>query len=161
MVIEVELLTFLRTGDFGGIRVGMTRKEVLDLLGTPPEWLVTRRRKRFEVSGIWKYGSIELHLGDYGGPLRMIFTDHFPLEGCETLKIIDPWLLRGGLLLDHAVTLVTAVNLKYEISISSHTGATELTFESGVVISFTPVEQHPRRKNNPLELTAFWLKMTF
>lgn len=157
LAIEVELVTFLRTGDFGGIRLGMSRQEILDLIGTPPDWMVTRRRKRFEVSGIWKYGSIEFHLEDYGGPLWMIFTDHFPLEGSETLNIVDPWLLRGGLDLAHAITLLTSANLRYQLTTDAQTGETRLTFESGVVVSFTPVELHPRQKNRSLQLTGFWL----
>jgi hypothetical protein len=152
LAIQVELLEFLRTGDFGGITLGMTRQQIIDLLGIPPNWMITKRRKRFEISPIWRYGSMEFYFAENSGAFHMIFTDHFPLEGSETLSIIDPWLLRGGLTFDEALTLLIPTGLPYQIAPELHTGVTYLTFASGVKISFEANEP-----NRPLRLSSFSL----
>ena len=157
MGIEVDLLDFLHTGDFGGIRLGMTRQQVIDLLGTPPDWFVTGRKKGFQTSPIWKYGSIEFQFEHQSGLLCMISTDHFPLEGCETLRL-ESWLLRQYLPYDEALKLLESVNLKYQMSTETQTGTTHLILESNVVLDFNDPSYRPPYEKGPLELTGFWLK---
>jgi hypothetical protein len=154
LAIQVELLDFLHTGNFGGITLGITRQQIIDLVGNPPEWHVRGRgrKKRFEAASIWKYGSMEFFFAENSGAFHMIYTDHFPLEGCETLTIIDPWLLRGGLTLDDALTLIKPTNLSYQLAPEPTTGDMYLTFASGVEISFTPNDQ-----TGSLELSSFLL----
>src|SRR5215207_8459910 len=107
----------------------MTRQQVTDLLGTPPDWMVTGHKKGFQTSPIWKYGSIELYFVLASHLLYMIFSDHFPLEGCETLHL-ESWHLRQYLPYEEALKLLESANLKYQMSNEPHTGGTHLTFDS-------------------------------
>ena len=150
--IHVNMLEFLRTGDFGGIRLGMTRQEVREILGEPPNWSITRKRKRSEMAAVWKYGSIEIYFEDASGKVHMIFSDDFPLMGSETLQL-DSWILREGLLLEDARLELDKGNLKYQVAEESLIGATRLDFESGVRLRFHPPDE-PINGNAAQELTA-------
>lgn len=57
-MISVNLVTFLKTGIFGGLRLGMTGQKVRALIGEP---------EMMSVSGfprIWKYGRLEVALDE-------------------------------------------------------------------------------------------------
>lgn len=53
-----SLAVFLKTGELGGLCLSLTRGEVEQLLGAPPEWL--NDRKVWSKSAIWKYGSLQV-----------------------------------------------------------------------------------------------------
>ncbi len=153
------MLDFIQSADFGGIKLGMTRHQIQHLLGDPPNWSVTRRRKRLEIATIWRYGSIEFYFADHTDLLDMIFSDHFPLEGSPTLTL-DPWILRESLLLDDTLPLLDQANLRYQLTTDTRLGMTNLIFESGVALSYNPPTHRPPYEDGPLELTSFYLRQS-
>jgi len=54
------------------VRIGMTRDEVLAVLGVPDDTSIPRR-KNLEPD-IFKYGEIELHFGE-SGKLWLVYTE--------------------------------------------------------------------------------------
>jgi hypothetical protein len=146
------MLDFLRTANFGGITLGITREQVRQWLGEPPDWSVTRRRKRPEIAEIWRYGSIEFYFADWTDILRMIFSDHFPLKGTTTLEL-DPWILNQSRSLQDTLSLLAQANMQYQLTTDSRRGLTILTFKSGVSLNF-----NPSHSNDRLELTSWVLR---
>ena len=57
-VIEVNLVEFLRSGHFGGLRLGITGLEVKALLGEPDDTSVQ------DYPRIWKYGRFQIALDE-------------------------------------------------------------------------------------------------
>lgn len=53
-MISVDLVEFLRSGNFGGLRLGMTGQEVRTLLGEPEDTSVSNHPL------IWKYGRFQI-----------------------------------------------------------------------------------------------------
>ena len=49
---EINLLEFFKTGQFGPVRIGMTRRQVKILIGLPDN---------YSAPDIWEYGGVELH----------------------------------------------------------------------------------------------------
>jgi hypothetical protein len=64
----------------GNFRIGMTREEVVAVLGTPDAVSTPSRRER--VPGIYEYSEIELHFGRGGsGKPWMVYTEVQTEEG--------------------------------------------------------------------------------
>jgi hypothetical protein len=57
--VTVSLVQFLRTGNLGELRPGLTPEEVRHLMGEPEDTGGTSRRYR--RPSIWLYGDVELH----------------------------------------------------------------------------------------------------
>jgi hypothetical protein len=92
-MIKVSMLEFIRTGEFGSLRLGSTRGEVKALLGDPPDWVADDPKAS---SRIWRFGDIEFYFSD--DTLVMIFTDHDNRSTGTDALVIDPWILREGLM---------------------------------------------------------------
>jgi len=149
------MLDFLRTANFGGIKLGMTRQQLREILGELPDWSVTKRRRRPNVAAIWEYGSIEFYFEEQTDNLCMIFSDHFPLMGCEALDL-DPWLLKGGLPLDDALKLLNEANLQSKLVTDSvHTRA---VLASSVELHF---HEFDCNEGLPPGLTGFSLSLDY
>lgn len=86
-MIHVSMLKFVRTRDLGPLRVGMTRGELREVLGTPELW---GTQQTVDRADIWRYGDIEYHFDN--STVSFIFSDQENLtDGGSTLKI-DPWM---------------------------------------------------------------------
>lgn len=110
-MIHVSLCEFARTGEFGPIRLDMSRAEVLGWLGCPGDW---GREEQRDEAAIWRYADIEFHFYDH--KLFMIFTDHDDLtNGGETCRI-DPWLIRPGLPRPELETALRAAQIGFTVS---------------------------------------------
>ena len=110
--IAVSMLAFLRTGEFGPIKLGISRAELQDCLGEPENWGPSPRAKH--NADIWKYGDIEFYFNDSSSTLWMIFFDDAgPFRGGKAIKL-DPWIFHGGLLAADALKSFTAAALLYE-----------------------------------------------
>jgi tetratricopeptide (TPR) repeat protein len=95
--IELSLKDFIHTGGLGPIHLGMTRQEVLAILGEPESWGGSYPGIELppgQVSApIWLYGAIELYFGHVQHRLYMIFTDHMDAVGKSGYAIrLDGWL---------------------------------------------------------------------
>jgi len=61
---EINLLQFFKTGDFGPVKLGMTRAEVENLLGEPDSYYSpddANNSDNYTTAGIWEYGGVELY----------------------------------------------------------------------------------------------------
>ncbi|GEM_PF-6002990 len=76
---KVSIEEFIKTGQFGEIKLGLTRHEVIEILGDPSNW---GGHKYFMQAGIWVYGLFEFHFEakKTDSNLHMIFTDHISDE---------------------------------------------------------------------------------
>jgi hypothetical protein len=85
---KIDMRDFLRTGEFGPIRLGMTTNQVEHLLGKPQDWggqLPLRPYyepldpgRSYNDFPIWIYDAMEFHFG-YNGQLFLIYCDHLDL----------------------------------------------------------------------------------
>ncbi len=93
--IAVSTRDFLRTGEFGPIRPGLSRDALRGLLGDPEGWsLGPGKRKPASRAAIWQYGDVEFHFN--GDTLWLIFADHITtLKGGKAIDL-DPWVLNGN-----------------------------------------------------------------
>jgi hypothetical protein len=60
---EINLLQFFKTGDFGPVKLGMTRGEVGNLLGEPDSYYSPDEAldsDNWAAARIWEYGGVEL-----------------------------------------------------------------------------------------------------
>ena len=109
--IAVSMLDFLRTGEFGPIKLGISRAELRGCLGNPEDWCVDP--KGVNYAAIWKYGDTEFYF-DNGDALWLIFADHIEnLRGGAAVEI-DPWIFHGGLLVADALESFSAAGILYE-----------------------------------------------
>ncbi len=99
--ITVSMQDFLRTGEFGPVRLGMSRGQIRGLLGEPEEWGPSPRAKH--NAGIWKYGDIEFYFHHKEDTLVTIFADHVEeLKGGRAIDI-DPWIFKGSATVRHVL----------------------------------------------------------
>ena len=109
--IAASMLAFLRTGEFGPIKLGISRAELQDCLGEPKNWGPAKKAK--QNAEIWKYGDVEFYFDD-SDTLWMIFADHIEnLRGGSAIEI-DPWIFHGGLLAAAALDSFSAAAIPYE-----------------------------------------------
>lgn len=128
----VSLLEFLKTGRFGSLEVGDSRRRVEQLFGAPPSWSAEHEVER---ASIWKYGDIEFYFND--DLLWMIFADGFSiLSGARRLKIL-PGVLSGRARVEDVVE--TFKREKISFTRSSFDGCergVRLKTEAGVELTF-------------------------
>ena len=90
----INLKIFLQSGRFDDVRLGMDKKEVETILGTPDDWMIAHReRKLKESSPIWRYGNIEFHFA-FTNKLVAIFNDYLAsksIHGGSNLDI-ETWI---------------------------------------------------------------------
>lgn len=100
--ITVSMLEFLRTGQFGPVRLGSSRNELRGYLGEPETWgRPYLPRSSAAQAGIWKYGDIEFHFRE--DTLWLIFADHIrTLKGGKAIDL-DPWVLSGNITVKQAL----------------------------------------------------------
>ena len=106
-IFKVDICDFLRTGSFGPIRLGMTKKEAYHLLGKPqqwggdfPWWTEERREQArpYDDCPIWKYDQMEFHFGDQGQQLFLIWCDYLDtLQSEGAVFSLDRWVFKADL----------------------------------------------------------------
>lgn len=90
-MVKVSIEKFLRTGEFGPVRLGDSREQVLAHLGEPDHQ--AKPGKKLPVM-FW-YGVFEFYFLGEGESLNCIYCDHFDsLYGSATMEL-DPWFLHG------------------------------------------------------------------
>jgi len=86
--LTVRLHDFITTGEFGGLRPGMTRQEVHEQLGDPDDFGGSCTRDMM-TAGFWRYGVMELHFCE-DNTVWMLYTDHI---GDTAALSVDDWIL--------------------------------------------------------------------
>ena len=84
--IDIDLLTFIRTGKFDYIKLGQTKEWILNNFPDPDEMY-----KDNYNSPIWFYGNIEFHFHD-DDTLFLIYSDYIDtLHGGQSLRL-QKWI---------------------------------------------------------------------
>ena len=92
-MLKIDMLNFLRSGEFAGVGSGLSCAQLASRFGPTDA--------SFKSAGaeILKYGAFEFHF--FRGEIFMIFSDHFRNEplgfgGGRAQQIqIEPWILSG------------------------------------------------------------------
>jgi hypothetical protein len=133
MAIEVDLTEFLRTGEFGPLRLGTARETFVALMDNP-ENCHQGRKDRFPT--IYKCGDFEFHFTISSGVLSLIFTDWFTVPtGDRSLRVLRTWLHRG-MTLPEAEEDLTREGIEFEQNWGPMQQTTVLTTSGGVVLGF-------------------------
>ena len=85
----VSMRGFLRSGEFGPVRLGDAIDTVRSIFGDPSAVGGTSRRRR--TPSVWKYGDIEFHLTDDAKTVWMIFCDTFDRLHLGSGVSFDRW----------------------------------------------------------------------
>lgn len=140
----IDLKQFIRTGDFGGIKVGTsTKQDVIDLMGSGFDW------GDFGETQIIKYGWYEFFYWTNTEVVFAIQNDHLQndctnhdemIEYENDAVRIDTWFLK----VDQDITFSQVANylkgegLAYQLEAQDYDGAIEyMRLPSGIAIDFT------------------------
>ena len=136
---SVSMQDFLRTGEFGPVHLGISRRQLRDHLGEPEDWGPAPKAKHH--AGIWKYDDIEFHFS--GEALWLIFADHVEkLHGGRAIDL-DTWILDGGALVGQVLEGLAAAYLPYQRIPWALDDATErFLVGAGVELLFLDETQH-------------------
>ena len=137
--VSVSMQGFLRTGEFGPVRLGISRRQLRGHLGEPEDWGPAPKAKH--NAGIWKYGEIEFHFN--GDTLWLIFADGVEeLSGGGAIDL-DPWVLNGGALEEQVLEALAAADISCQRTPWPHEDATErFRVGAGVELLFLDETQH-------------------
>ena len=131
----VHLDEFLRTGELGPVRMGMSRDDVLRVLGEPERLGGTS--KNHPQALIWKYGDVELHFDPGTDLIALVYADGFDLPHGALGLALEPGWLRGGLPLDTALARLAEAELSSAMRVPDYDpGHAVLELESGVLLGF-------------------------
>lgn len=131
-MISVSLRTFLETGKLGPLHLGMSRQQILEVVGQPDDWNTNFAPR----AAIWKYGSMELYFLKGGETLYMIFCDNLNELTGGTHFQLDPWLFSPDLTLATAVSALQTEALPFTQSIEPKSGIYTVQLASGVELQF-------------------------
>ena len=90
---SVSMREFLRSGEFGPVRLGDSVDSLRSVFGEPSVVGGTSRRHR--PPGIWKYGDIEFHLTSDRKCVCLIFCDTFEQLQLGSAAAFDRWFFEG------------------------------------------------------------------
>ena len=137
--ITVSMQDFLRTGEFGPVRLGMLRGQIRSLLGEPEDWGPSPRAKH--NVGIWKYGDIEFHFNE--DVLWLLFADDIgTLDGGKAIDF-DPWVLSGAASAESVLVDLEAAGISCQrIPWSFDDGTERYHVGAGIELLFLDESQH-------------------
>lgn len=133
--IDLSLTEWIKTGQFGFIRIGMTKTELINQMFPPEDWGPKNSR---EKSPIWRYGNFELHF-DKEDQLCMIFNDYIPnLEGGELIRMVDRWIIQPNSKSPTLIDSIRELN-RIEVDFSKYAdkyGSISITCANGCTLAF-------------------------
>jgi len=145
--MHVDILHFLKTGEFGQIRLGMSRQQVLDILGEPisfygywPSQSVGDEVSPFaNECPLWIYGTIEFYWGEKTDRLYMIYSDDMDRIGLIDEKIEYDLRIYGEFRPPNKEQCASALHeagIPYTIEVDKSGLASGLVLPSGVVLRY-------------------------
>jgi len=90
---SVSMREFLRSGEFGPVRLGDSIDSLRSVFGEPP--IVGGTSHQDRAPGIWKYGDIEFHLTSDAKRVCLIFCDTFEQLQLGPVASFDRWFFEG------------------------------------------------------------------
>lgn len=105
---KVSMENFLRTGEFGPVRLGDCREQVLAYLGEP-----SHRGKPKKLPEIFWYGVFEFYFLGEAETLNCIYCDEFEfLSGSPSIEL-DSWGLKGKVEKSVVEEFLVAARIEY------------------------------------------------
>ena len=135
--IDIDLLTFIKTGKFDYIKLGQTKEWIINNFPDPDENYADNYN-----SPIWFYGDIEFHFND-DNKLFLVYSDRIDtLNGGQSLRlhkwIFDkPQELTIQNVTNHLAKERIGYQLKYGTLSNAFTSATIEILSSGVTMGFS------------------------
>jgi hypothetical protein len=96
----ISFLDCFRTGRFGSVEIGMSKEQILSLLGAPDDWWRINSANDDQPytqseSPIWIYGGVELYWEGANNTLSEIsFKPHY-LHWSKYITPLDCWIFRN------------------------------------------------------------------
>lgn len=154
-MLKIDMLKFLRSGEFAGVRSGLSCAQIAAMFGPADA--------SFKSAGaeILRYGAFEFHF--FRDEIFMIFSDHFRSEplnfgGARAQQIeIEPWILSGCPAPMGLAAVKGALDREQiEYRERARDDGLEISLSSGVTLAFESLSglSEPRG----YELAAFWMK---
>lgn len=151
----VSIEAFFRTGSFGPVQLGMSRKQVQEAFGAPDDvGLISRTHRQ---PSLWKYGDIELHFALGEDELWLIHLDAFQIPQGGGQFTLDPWIVRKGCPRSELESHLTACSLLFQQIPSPDEDYTWLRVGAGVVLVFLEKESP---FSSPLGLSSIFFLHT-
>ena len=154
-MLKIDMLNFLRSGEFAGVGSGLSCAQIAAMFGPADA--------SFKSAGaeILRYGAFEFHF--FQDEIFMIFSDHFRSEplnfgGGRAQQIqIEPWILSGCPAPMGLATVKGALNReRIEYRERARDEGLELSLSSGVTLAFESLSGLGGPRG--YELAAFWMK---
>ncbi|PKV51537.1 hypothetical protein ATE84_3622 [Aquimarina sp. MAR_2010_214] len=155
--VDIDILDFVKTGEFGFLKLGESKEEIISQGFPPEDWLNGETK---ESSRIWRYGNIELHF-DNGNHLSGIFTDYVSDIDCgESISISNWWILPNGKASPDLLSTIKELNylnLDYTKT-TFNVGYIELKLSNGIYFSFDHPDENPDEEHNNWTMTVIGKK---
>jgi hypothetical protein len=133
---RISMREFLRSGEFGPVRLGDSVECLRQNFGEAPVvGGYSRKRRR---PGIWKYGDVEFHLTSDGEHIALIFCDTFEQLQFVPGVVFDRWLFEGHPAVELVERELASAGLRYEKRDLTHEPSVFLLrLDSGVELLFS------------------------
>lgn len=154
-MLKIDMLNFLRSGEFAGVGSGLSCAQIASMFGPADA--------SFKSAGaeILRYGAFEFHF--FRDEIFMIFSDHFrsePLDfgdGRAQQIEIEPWILSGCPAPIGLAAVKGALNREWiEYCERTMDDGLELSLSSGVTLAFESLSGLGEPRS--YEFSAFWIK---
>ena len=154
-MLKIDMLNFLRSGEFAGVKSGLSRTQIVAMFGSADA--------SFKSAGaeILRYGAFEFHF--FRDEIFMIFSDHFrsePLnfgDGRAGQIEIEPWIFSGCPVPIDLAAVKGALNReRIEYRERARYDGLELNLSSSVTLAFESLSGLGEPRG--YEFAAFWIK---
>ncbi|MET8155950.1 hypothetical protein ABZT47_06230 [Sphaerisporangium sp. NPDC005289] len=134
-MMNVSLLTMLRSGRFGPVELGASRKFIRDVFGEPDDYAVmSKRRPHFQ--DIWVFGDIEFHFDQSTDQVWLIYTDTFEIPAGSGAFSLDPWVLRWNRPLEDVCAALDDADVGWEFDPNPPPDVVGVLTSGGVQLGF-------------------------
>jgi len=107
--MRISLEEFIRSGQLGPIKIGLSRNEVKTAFGEPNQW--HSKSPSWKTANIWKYGDTEFHFR--ADKLWMIFFDEFDIPNVGDKLELDAWGLSNQVTLSQMESKLKVAEINY------------------------------------------------
>jgi hypothetical protein len=125
-----SLEEFARTGKLGPLALGMTRGQVVQLVGRPSDFSAHHPEARATV---WRYGNAELHFNEEDRIWLFHFDDGFDVPRGGSGLLFEPWVLKEKMTREVLEQSLKSVGIGFRTSADPHNpGCVKIVTSSGV-----------------------------